>query len=80
MVTRNGVQFGWETIEDMYVRDTQRAREGLPRMQSSWNARILCVQRHLVKIKCKTCKDHASECIYLIPKYVVPNSVHAILQ
>ena len=31
LFTRNEVQFGWETIEDMYVRDTQRAREGLPR-------------------------------------------------
>ena len=31
LFARNEVQFGWETIEDMYVRDTQRAREGLPR-------------------------------------------------
>ena len=31
LFTTNGVEFGWETIEDMYIRDTQRAREGLPR-------------------------------------------------
>ena len=72
LFTRNEVQFGWETIEDMYIRDTQRAREGLPRrvpgMQESYVYRDIWSRLNVKPAKIMQVYVFNSE--YLLPNLI----------